>query len=166
MTLFFYRLSRLNAAVVFVVTLLALSGCRHLRGHGADQYLYVVTKTTFLRDRVAAVSNKVVDVRNGDRLTMLQHERRFYQVRTAAGKVGWLEEHAVVDQAATISLKLSRLSTPTIPSLPLRFCAMSSFSTSPPAARLTISSCCRRTTGCSCWCVRRWRSLCPRRDCH
>ncbi len=100
MTLFFYRLSRLNAAVVFVVTLLALSGCRHLRGHGADQYLYVVTKTTFLRDRVAAVSNKVVDVRNGDRLTMLQHERRFYQVRTAAGKVGWLEEHAVVDQAA------------------------------------------------------------------
>jgi hypothetical protein len=80
-------------------SLLLLAGCGRLRVHGPAQYVYVQSKGTFLRDRVAAVSNKVVDVHNGDKLTVLQHERRFYQVRTAAGKVGWLEEHAVIDQA-------------------------------------------------------------------
>ena len=78
----------------------ALAGCRRLGMHGPTQYVYVQSKGTFLRDRVAAVSNKVVDVHNAEKLTVLQHERRFFQVRTAAGKVGWLEEHAVVDQAA------------------------------------------------------------------
>ena len=78
----------------------ALPGCGRLRVHGPPQYVYVQSKGTFLRDRVAAVSNKVADVHNADRLTVLQHERRFFQVRTEAGKVGWLEEHAVVDQAA------------------------------------------------------------------
>ena len=86
-------------ACVTLCGLASLSGCKRLRGHDADQYVYVVSKGTFLRDRVAAVSNKVADIKNGDRLTVLQHGRRFLQVKTAAGKVGWLEEHAVVDQA-------------------------------------------------------------------
>lgn len=85
--------------VSLLCLLAAFSGCGRLRVHGPAQYVYVQSKGTFLRDRVAAVSNKVADVHNGDRLTVLQHERRFFQVRTEAGKVGWLEEHAVIDQA-------------------------------------------------------------------
>ncbi len=86
--------------LLLALLLLLPAGCKRLHGHGADDYVYVVSKGTFLRDRVAAVSNKVVDVHNGERLTLLQRERRFVQVKTEAGKVGWLEEHAVVDQAA------------------------------------------------------------------
>jgi hypothetical protein len=85
--------------VSLLCLLTSLGGCGRLRVHGPPQYVYVQSKGTFLRDRVAAVSNKVADVHNGDRLTVLQHERRFFQVRTEAGKVGWLEEHAVIDQA-------------------------------------------------------------------
>jgi SH3-like domain-containing protein len=97
-----YRLPgsyRWPGRLLCVLLLVAISGCARFHIHPAPQYVYVQSKGTFLRDRVAAVSNKVADVHNGERLTVLQHERRFFQVRTAAGKVGWLEEHAVIDQA-------------------------------------------------------------------
>ncbi len=91
--LFRFRFVRLPLA-------LALAGCGHLRHHAGsgNQYVYVQSRGTFLRDRLAVVSNHVADIHNGDRLLVLQHTKRFYQVRTAAGREGWLEEHAVVDQ--------------------------------------------------------------------
>ncbi len=89
----------LGPSLLCLLALLILAGCGRLR-HGPPQFVYVQSKGTFLRDRVAAVSNKVADVHNADRLQVLQHERRFFQVRTEDGKVGWLEEHAVVDQDA------------------------------------------------------------------
>ncbi len=82
-----------------LLPLLILAGCGRLHHGGAQGYVYVVSKGTFLRDRLAAVSNHVADIHNGDKLLVLQHTKRFYQVRTAAGKDGWLEEHAVIDQA-------------------------------------------------------------------
>ncbi|HEY0784535.1 MAG TPA: SH3 domain-containing protein, partial [Acidobacteriaceae bacterium] len=101
MTLFRLQGSSLRTLFLTVCAaglLFPLAGCSRIRGHGSTQYVYVVSRGTFLRDRVAAVSNKVADVHNAERLTLLQRERRFLQVRTSAGKVGWLEEHAVVDQ--------------------------------------------------------------------
>ena len=52
--------------------------------------MYVISKGTFLRDRLAAVSNHAADIRNGEKLLVLQHTKRFLQVRTPDGKVGGL----------------------------------------------------------------------------
>jgi hypothetical protein len=59
-----------------------------------------MAKQTFLRDRVAAVSNRVGIVYNGERIEVVDHGRRFIKVKTASGATGWLEDHMVIDQAS------------------------------------------------------------------
>ncbi len=77
---------------------LVLTGCRHFSPASSGEYVYVMAKQTFLRDRVAAVSNKVATVNNGEKLEVVDHGRRFLKVKTSSGAVGWLEEHMIIDQ--------------------------------------------------------------------
>lgn len=78
---------------------LALSGCSHFQTRPVVQYVYVTAKETFLRDRVAAVSNRVAQVENGEKLQVMDHARHWVKVQTGTGKLGWIEEREVATQA-------------------------------------------------------------------
>jgi hypothetical protein len=78
------------AAVLFV----AVTGCAK-KDKPDGRYVFVTAKHDFLRDRVAAVTNRTGEVVNGDRLKVLDHARHFVKVQTDKGQVGWIEERAV-----------------------------------------------------------------------
>jgi SH3-like domain-containing protein len=51
-----------------------------------------------LRDQVAAIYHRVGNVKNGERLEIIDREKRFARVRTASGIEGWIEQRYLVDQ--------------------------------------------------------------------
>ncbi len=73
----------------------ALTGCSRLKPKTPEVYVYVTAKQGYLRDRVAAVSNRTGQVANGDKLKVLDHARKFVKVQTAKGEIGWIEERAL-----------------------------------------------------------------------
>lgn len=81
-----------------LVLALLLSGCGRGRGR-AQEIVYVSAPQAILRDRVAAVFTKTGVVKNGDRVQILERERRFARVRTASGAEGWIEQRSLVPQS-------------------------------------------------------------------
>ena len=71
-------------------------------GHGRHRVLevaYVSAPQAALRDQVALIYNRVGNVKNGERVEVLEREKRFARVRTATGVEGWIEQRNLVDQA-------------------------------------------------------------------
>jgi SH3-like domain-containing protein len=81
---------------VILLTLALVPACG--RGKGRLEVMYVSAPQAFLRDRVAAVYNKTATVKNGDRVDVLDREKRFLKVRTASGAEGWIEQRYVISQ--------------------------------------------------------------------
>ena len=77
--------------------MLLFSGCRRGRGR-AGEPAYVSAPQAILRDRVAAVYNKTGSVKNGERVEILDRDRRFARVRTADKTEGWMEQRYLVTQ--------------------------------------------------------------------
>jgi hypothetical protein len=76
---------------------LLLSGCGRGRGR-IQEIAYVSVPQAILRDHVSAVFSKTGVVKNGDRVQILERERRFARVRTASGVEGWIEQRSLVPQ--------------------------------------------------------------------
>jgi uncharacterized protein YgiM (DUF1202 family) len=77
------------------ILLLVLPGCSR---HQHREVAYVSAPQAVLRDQVANVYNKMGVVKNGERVEVLDRDRRFVQVRTAAGVEGWVEQRYLVNQ--------------------------------------------------------------------
>ena len=92
------RGSWLAAIAASACLLLSVSGCSRLRPKPSAQYVYVTAKQTFLRDRVAAVSNRTATVENGEKLQVLDRGRRFFKVQTPNGEQGWIDDKVVATQ--------------------------------------------------------------------
>ena len=86
------------ALLLAALALLALASACKRATLIQHQYMYVSALETSLRDRVATMYNKIGTVHNGDRLEVLEKQRRFLRVRTDAGQEGWIEERSLVSQ--------------------------------------------------------------------
>ncbi len=74
-----------------------LPACNRDRGRVLET-AYVSNPQAILRDHVAQVFEKTGVVKNGERVEVLDHDRRFVKVRTAAGVTGWVEQRFLVSQ--------------------------------------------------------------------
>jgi len=90
-------LLRAAAGILCAASAISFVGCRHSGGRVLE-VAYVSGVQVVLRDRVAAVYERVGVVKNGDRVEVLDHDRTFVKVRTASGQMGWMEKRFLVRQ--------------------------------------------------------------------
>ena len=80
-----------------LVLLAALPACKRTT-ISKHEYMYVSAAETSLRDRVATLYTKTGTVHNGDRVDVLERQKRFVRVRTDSGIEGWVEQRSLISQ--------------------------------------------------------------------
>jgi SH3-like domain-containing protein len=90
------RVGWLALAVLLAATVI-LPACTRGRRRVLE-VAYVSAPQAALRDQLAAAYNRVGTVKNGERVEVLDREKRFARVRTSGGIEGWIEQRYLVDQ--------------------------------------------------------------------
>jgi SH3-like domain-containing protein len=88
---------RRAAGSLLALFLAAVPACNRGR-HRVLEINYVSAPQATLRDQVSYAYSRVGTVKNGDRVEVLDHEKRFARVRTATGLEGWIEQRYLVSQ--------------------------------------------------------------------
>ncbi len=83
--------------LLLIALVFLLPACNRGRRH-AQEAAYVSAPQAILRDRVAAVFTKTGTVKNGERVEVLEHDRRYVRVHTAGGAEGWIEQRYLVSE--------------------------------------------------------------------
>ena len=89
--------TRRRLGVLALLLVLFVPACNRGRGRVLE-VAYVSAPQVNLRDHVAAVYEKVGAVKNGERVEVLDRDRRFAKVRTSTGAQGWIEQRFLVSQ--------------------------------------------------------------------
>ena len=85
-----------SAASALVLFLIACFGC----GRGQNKPIdiaYVSAPQVNMRDRVSALYNKTGTLTNGERVEVLEKNKRFVRVKNSRGETGWVEMRYLVD---------------------------------------------------------------------
>ena len=86
-------------AAMLLLALLAGSACKKNSAVATGETMYVSAPQANLRDHVSTVYNRVGAVKNGDKVEVLERQKRFVRVRTADKLEGWIELRALVTEA-------------------------------------------------------------------
>jgi hypothetical protein len=84
-----------KSLIVALAGMALLSSCNR-GGHRVLEVDYVSAPQVILRDELSQVYKKVGAAKNGDRVDVLDREKRFSKIRTASGQEGWVEQRYLV----------------------------------------------------------------------
>lgn len=82
-----------------LLALLCLGACKRNSASGTGETMYVSAPQANLRDHVSTVFNRVGTIKNGDKVEVLEHQKRFVRVRTENKIEGWVEIRALATEA-------------------------------------------------------------------
>ena len=90
-----FPFKKLFLVALVVPGLLSACGRGHRRVLETD---YVSAPQATVRDQLSQVFNKVATLKNGDRVDVIDREKRFAKIRLSSGIEGWVEQRYLVNQ--------------------------------------------------------------------
>ena len=97
MTKFSTHRFRSGAAIAALLILLLSAACK--RGQNRVlEVAYVSAPMVNMRDRVSALYNKTGTLKNGERVEVLEKNKRFVRVKNQNGETGWVEQRYLVGE--------------------------------------------------------------------